>query len=284
VINLEENNMTMKFRLKQTSNKISAKKTADHILDLTDISHYNSNMSANLGVMYERIYFGMPITQAVETGYKVTCYGYFDSTESPSALNTAETIQSFLPKRVNGTKHRILDMFCGTGQMSWAFIKHGFSVTAFEKSKLRYLICNHNLTHAFEVKINKRLDFTLCDGVDSLKNLQKENVMFDAIYLDPPWANNYNYNLGKPFFLEDMDPDGYELVKLALKSSRLVALKCPQNISINQLRKYFMMDNVSIEVHFQNIKNFPDSMNQVTIYFKKEGELFNLKTKKIVLL
>ena len=93
-----------------------------------------------------------------------------------------------------------LDLFAGTGQIGIEFLSRGAKEVYFnEKNYSNFSILKENLEKiaSGDVKTFK-LDFKRC-----LKKLSSENISFDYIFLDPPYATDF---IDKSlFFIKEYD-------------------------------------------------------------------------------
>jgi hypothetical protein len=240
----------------------------DRILNLADVLEFNNGVARATGVPYERLFFGMPVSRAVGSGFQITARGYFDATESPLAVHTAKRLRRLCesgPGRRPGAP-RLLDLFAGTGQQTWAFVRSGFQVQSTELDPIRALVAQHNVRVS---GLGGRTSLTSTNGATLLRRLVGARERFDAVYLDPPWAGRYDYDLNRPFRLEYMEPSGLDLLEQAFHLSDVVALKCPQNTSAEQLREVCLDLGVLGRFELQNLVHLPPELNQATVYFVK---------------
>lgn len=83
----------------------------------------------------------------------------------------------------------VLDLFGGTGNLAIEAISRGAKfawINDKESLSISTILSNVKLTNTMEyVKITKK-DYTKC-----LNQIAKENMLFDVIFLDPPYESNY---------------------------------------------------------------------------------------------
>ena len=100
----------------------------------------------------------------------------------PSTDRAKESLFNILENKYEINGKKILDLFCGTGNISFEFSsRYSSEITAVD--------INKNCIKFVE-KINKELNFSIQTVLqDSIQFLNKNNKKFDIIFLDPP----YNY-------------------------------------------------------------------------------------------
>ena len=257
--------------------------TRDRILNLADVVNFNHQVEGCVGTPYERQFFGMPLSKAIASGYQITARGYFDATESPIAIHTAKMLRRLSCAEPGHQELHLLDLFAGTGQTAWAFLQEGFHVESAELDPIRTLVAYQNLNRS---GLAKRWTLNHEDAVSVLKTRIAAEMRFDAVYLDPPWAGRYDYDLHREFRLEDMAPSGMELLEMALRLSDVVGIKCPQTISLAQVELLCRELQLWGKLEYQEVAGFPRELNQATIYFVKRGRyphLLNLSFGTVTL-
>lgn len=254
----------------------------DRILSLAEVNEFNGKIRESLGIPYERIFFGMPLSRAIEVGYKVTARGYFDATESVVAEHTAKTIRRIACAYPVPPKQplRLLDLFAGTGQTSWSFVRVGFEVESTEVDRIRATVALHNIKHS---AIDDHWKLHSIDSLSLLDQHAKSGTKFDAVYLDPPWSGNYDYDLSRPFLLENMTPSGAVLIEKSLQISDVVALKCPRSISRPQLEDLCRSFELWGKFEYQDVAGLPPELNQSTAYFVKRSRYPHLLEESVTL-
>ncbi len=87
----------------------------------------------------------------------------------------------------------VLDLFGGTGNLALEAISRGAKfawINDKESLSISTILSNVKLTNSLEcVKITKK-DYTKC-----LNQIANENVLFDVIFLDPPYDSNYGIDV-----------------------------------------------------------------------------------------
>jgi 16S rRNA (guanine(966)-N(2))-methyltransferase RsmD len=110
----------------------------------------------------------------------------------PTSDMLRETLFNILGPQVEGS--RFLELFAGTGAVGIEAISRGASLTVFvENHPSTIRLLRENLT-ALEIKSEARV---IASAVSTaIANLQKERAAsFDFIFLDPPYANEADYEL-----------------------------------------------------------------------------------------
>jgi 16S rRNA (guanine966-N2)-methyltransferase len=108
----------------------------------------------------------------------------------PTSDMLRETLFNILGPRVQGS--RFLDLFAGTGALGIEAISRGaISAVFVENHPAAVRLIRKNLA-ALEIKSEARIIATA--AVPALEKLQKERAeFFDFIFLDPPYANEKDY-------------------------------------------------------------------------------------------
>ncbi|MDD3237391.1 MAG: 16S rRNA (guanine(966)-N(2))-methyltransferase RsmD [Candidatus Gastranaerophilales bacterium] len=141
----------------------------------------------------------------------------------PTLSKTRQGLFNALSGLIEFDQSSFLDMFAGSGIMSFEAISRGFSpVYTFEKDRKTALLIKDNFK---SLKLTDNLFFG-----DSIKLLKKINKSYDVIFIDPPYnsdlyqkslktiSENDCLNLDGIIILEHpstkaIDPDGYTLIK-----------------------------------------------------------------------
>lgn len=164
-----------------------------------------------------------------DEGVKIDAEGLYSATPEKIALRQA--------KKMNCKA--IVEGFCGIGGNAIAFAQTGKKVYAIEKNKTRLEMARHN-AEIYGVR-NK---ITFIHG-DFFKEVPK--IKAEGIFLDPSWNGPDHENL-KSFKLENFNPNGNEILKLAFFLFSKITLKIPDNFDISELakfgREYELEDNV----------------------------------------
>ncbi len=99
-------------------------------------------------------------------------------TARPTLSKVRESVFNMLDNLDHGNK--FLDMFAGSGLIGLEALSRGYSVKEIEIDKKSCELIRKNYS-----KINKIANITICNA------LNYKGEMFDVIYLDPPWSDNY---------------------------------------------------------------------------------------------
>ncbi len=264
-----------KFRKNILKDSEEAEAGRNNLLESTEILFLDSTVGNAAGDKnYKRLFFGMEAAKATELGYKLTKRGYFEAAESPSAINTARTLKNFLKEIGYSNETIILELFSGTGQTAWAFAKEGFRVRTIEQHVFTHECARQNLILA---GVANMVECINDDGVAILNEAIARKANYAAVYLDPPWNGNYKYNLLQPFSLQHTNPPSNELIEQAIKIAPIVVFKAPQTIDIREIRTIGKILCCKTIIHYQNIQNFKQELNQATVYFIKNKVGFEIE-------
>ena len=120
----------------------------------------------------------------------------------PTTLRVREAIFNILNNRVVNSNW--LDLFSGTGAISCEAYNHGAKkIIAIEKNKYNTKICQKNLLSLQDIDNRKNDIDVICKDVLNWtkpnyernltsKNMDLDNLKFDFVYLDPPYAVNFH--------------------------------------------------------------------------------------------
>lgn len=108
----------------------------------------------------------------------------------PTSDMLRETLFNILGPRVAGT--RFLDLFAGTGAVGLEAASRGAAfVVLVENHKAAARLIGENLEL---LRIEKRVRVIAADALDAIAKLESEgSPPFDLIFLDPPYANERDY-------------------------------------------------------------------------------------------
>lgn len=82
---------------------------------------------------------------------------------------------------------KVLDLFAGTGSIGIEFLSRGSSISYFvDKSRESISYIRKNLEHT---KLSDRAIVLNLDAKKALQNFKENNIVFDYIYIDPPFAD-----------------------------------------------------------------------------------------------
>jgi len=221
------------------------------------------------GPEFERIFFGMRASEAINNGYQITQKGYFESPGSIPAIHTA----MYLREIINAQRKplTILDPFAGIGHSSWAFAMEGFDITSIEKNPFTWQCMMHNIEKA---GLSSQ---TVGFNGDGENFLDAYATIFSAVYLDLPWDGKYKYNVSVPFHFEDMRPNGLAIAEKSLKHADIVAVKTPQNIDVSEVRTFADTHSIGSLVLYQNVEGRSNEYNQVTVIFNRKTTINEIR-------
>ena len=112
----------------------------------------------------------------------------------PTTDRAKESIFNILENRYDFSENKILDLFSGTGNLSYEFSsRNALQITAVD--------INKNCIKFIE-KINNELNFNIRTMLsDSFKFVSQTDENFDLIFIDPPYNYN-NYHKIKDIIIE----------------------------------------------------------------------------------
>ena len=128
----------------------------------------------------------------------------------PTTLMVREAIFNILNKKVENSNW--LDLFSGSGSISCEAYNHGAKkIVAVEKDRLTAQLCKKNL-FSLNDSLSRENDINIIckDVFPWIKNhigtkvLEKENIEFDFIYIDPPYKQNFYKTLLNNLFKSNL--------------------------------------------------------------------------------
>ena len=128
----------------------------------------------------------------------------------PTTLMVREAIFNILNKKVENSNW--LDLFSGSGSISCEAYNHGAKkIVAVEKDRLTAQLCKKNL-FSLNDSLSRENDINIIckDVFPWIKNhigtnvLEKENIKFDFIYIDPPYKKNFYKTLLNNLFKSNL--------------------------------------------------------------------------------
>ena len=128
----------------------------------------------------------------------------------PTTLMVREAIFNILNKKVENSNW--LDLFSGSGSISCEAYNHGAKkIVAVEKDRLTAQLCKKNL-FSLNDSLSRENDINIIckDVFPWIKNhigtkvLEKENIEFDFIYIDPPYKTNFYKTLLNNLFKSNL--------------------------------------------------------------------------------
>jgi predicted RNA methylase len=229
---------------------------------------YCHAMGAKFGAPgYLRYLFGLPVNQALLSGYLMTQRALRETTPHACAEEIARTALELL-SGLDGDREEedrsVLDLFAGVGQMTYSYAKAGCHVQAVDNDPTTVDVAVHNMALAGLASV---VDYRLADGPATLASAAGTGRRFSVVNLDPPWRGTYQYDLAQPFLLENLAVDVEELVRLGLEDARVVVLKLPHNASPSQIRDLAALVGCNALVQYQYVADFPASFGQAPAYF-----------------
>jgi len=215
---------------------------------------------------YLRYLFGLPVNEALLSGYLMTQRALRETSPHACAEEIARTSLELLSGPDGGREkdRSVLDLFAGVGQMTYSYAKAGCHVQAVDNDRTTVDVAVHNMELAGLADV---VDYRLADGPATLASAVDTGRRFSIVNLDPPWRGTYQYDLARPFLLEDLAVDVAELVRLGLQDARLVVLKLPHNALPSQIRDLATLIGCNALVQYQYVADFPASFGQAPAYF-----------------
>ena len=229
---------------------------------------YCRAMGAKFGAPgYLRYFFGLPVNEALLSGYQITQRALRETTPQACAQEIARTALQLLPDLDGGREGEdlsVLDIFAGVGQMAYSYAKAGCRVQAVDNDRTTVDVAVHNMALA---NVAGAVEYRLGDGPATLASAVSADRRFSIVHLDPPWRGNYQYDLTRPFMLESLAVDVGELVRLGLEGARLVVLGLPHNAPSSQLGDLAARAGCNVLVQYLYVSDFPASFGQAPAYF-----------------
>lgn len=217
---------------------------------------------------YLRYLFGLPVNEALLSGYQITQRALRETTPHACAQEIARTALELLPDpgrsgRAGGTP-AVLDLFAGVGQMAYSYAKAGCQVQAVDNDPTTVAVAMHNMALA---GLTASVGYRLADGPATLAAAAEAGQEFSVVHLDPPWRGTYKYDLAQPFTLGALAVDIPELVRLGLEQAHLVVLNLPHNALPAQIGELAARARCQALIQHLYISGFPASFSQAPAYF-----------------
>jgi predicted RNA methylase len=229
---------------------------------------YCREMGARFGAPgYLRYLFGLPVNEALLTGYQITQRALRETTPHACAQEIARTALEILPDPGRGHVGEapgVLDLFAGIGQMAYSYAKAGCRVQATDNDPTTVGVATHNMALA---GLSASVGYRVADGPATLAAAVEAGQEFSIVHLDPPWRGTYKYDLAQPFTLEALAVDVPQLVRLGLEHAPLVVLNLPHNALPSQLSELAAKAGCSVLIERLFISDFPASFSQAPAYF-----------------
>jgi predicted RNA methylase len=229
---------------------------------------YCQEMGARFGApSYLRYLFGLPVNEALLSGYQITQRALRETTPHACAQEIARTALEILadPGRDRaGHAPVVLDLFAGIGQMAYSYAKAGCRVQATDNDPTTVGVATHNMALA---GLSASVGYRVADGPATLAAAVDAGQEFSVVHLDPPWRGTYKYDLAQPFTLDALTVDIPELVRLGLEHAHLVVLNLPHNALPSQLGELAAQAGCNVLIERLFISDFPASFSQAPAYF-----------------
>src|SRR5215469_1488002 len=216
---------------------------------------------------YLRYLFGLPVSEALLSGYLMTQRALRETTPHACAEEIARTALELLSGVDGGPDEEggsVLDIFAGVGQMAYSYAKAGCHVQAVDNDRTTVDVAVSNMALAGLAGV---VEYRLADGPATLASAVNTGRRFSIVHLDPPWRGTYQYDLTRPFMLEGLAVDVQELVRLGLEGARLVVLNLPHNALPSQISDLATRAGCNALVQYQYVSDFPASFGQAPAYF-----------------
>jgi len=216
---------------------------------------------------YLRYLFGLPVNEALLSGYQITQRALRETTPHACAQEIARTALEILPDPGRGHVGEapgVLDLFAGIGQMAYSYAKAGCRVQATDNDPTTVGVATHNMALA---GLSASVGYRVADGPATLAAAVEAGQEFSIVHLDPPWRGTYKYDLAQPFTLEALAVDVPELVRLGLEHAPLVVLNLPHNALPSQLSELAAKAGCNVLIERLFISDFPASFSQAPAYF-----------------
>lgn len=123
----------------------------------------------------------------------------------------------------------VLDPFCGAGGSAIGFARAGKVVTAVELNPERLAMAKYN---AALFGVQDKINFIEGNALDLIPRVDA-----DTIFLSPPWGGP-DYTKRPLFTFECFNPNGNELMNLALRSGKDIVLQLPRNFDFNEFKHF----------------------------------------------
>ncbi|XP_028987297.1 trimethylguanosine synthase isoform X2 [Betta splendens] len=185
-----------------------------------------------------------------DEGIRLDREGWFSVTPERIAEHIAHRVErSFADSQL------VIDAFCGVGGNAIQFALTGKRVLAVDIDPVRLDLARHN---AAVYGVAERIDFLQGDFLQLASRLRG-----DVVFLSPPWGGP-DYLTAEVFDIKTMmDPDGYEIFRLAKLISDNIVYFLPRNADMDQIASLAGPGGkVEVEQNFLNNK-----LKTMTAYF-----------------
>ncbi|XP_034468582.1 trimethylguanosine synthase [Hippoglossus hippoglossus] len=185
-----------------------------------------------------------------DEGIRLDREGWFSVTPERIAEHIALRVeQSFCDSQL------IIDAFCGVGGNAIQFALTGKRVLAIDIDPVRLSLARHNAT---VYGVDNQIDFLQGDFLQLASHLRG-----DVVFLSPPWGGP-NYLTAEVFDIRTMmQPDGFEIFRLAKLISDNIVYFLPRNADMDQIASLAGPGGkMEVEQNYLNNK-----LKTVTAYF-----------------
>ena len=216
---------------------------------------------------YLRYLFGLPVNEALLSGYLITQRALREATPHACAEEIARTALELLSGPDGGHEEdggSVLDIFAGVGQVAYSYAKAGCHVQAVDNDRTTVDVAVSNMALAGLASV---VEYGLADGPATLASAVNTGERFSIVHLDPPWRGTYQYDLTRPFMLEGLAVDVQELVRLGLEAAPVVVLNLPHNASLSQISDLAALAGCNALVQYLYVSDFPATFGQAPAYF-----------------
>ncbi|CAJ1087222.1 trimethylguanosine synthase isoform X1 [Xyrichtys novacula] len=196
-----------------------------------------------------------------DEGIRLDREGWFSVTPEKIAEHIALRVQHSFPD-----SQLVIDAFCGVGGNAIQFALTGKRVLAVDIDPVRLDLARHN---AEVYNVAHQIDFLQGDFLQLAPRLRG-----DVVFLSPPWGGP-DYLTAEVFDIKTMmEPDGFEIFRLAKLISDSIVYFLPRNADMDQIASLAGLGG-RVEVE-QNLLNH--KLKTVTAYF---GSLINSDTEPL---
>lgn len=129
----------------------------------------------------------------------------------------------------------VLDLFAGSGALGLESLSRGAQKSYLcDSSNNAIKIINKNIE---KTKTLDRIELLNCDYKIALEKFKKENIKFDIVFLDPPYATNFAENAAK-YIIESnlLNKDGIIIIETDNKEKVLDDLD--KKLLIEDIKRY----------------------------------------------
>ncbi|KAM6989168.1 trimethylguanosine synthase [Tautogolabrus adspersus] len=185
-----------------------------------------------------------------DEGIKLDREGWFSVTPERIAEHIALRVEHSFPD-----SQLVIDAFCGVGGNAIQFALTGKRVLAVDIDPVKLDLARHN---AAVYKVAHQIDFLQGDFLQLAPRL-----CGDVVFLSPPWGGP-DYLTAEVFDIKTMmEPDGFEIFRLAKLISNNIVYFLPRNADVDQIAS-LAGPGGKVEVE-QNLLN--NKLKTVTAYF-----------------